>query len=236
MIRAEPGEFINAVQAFWKGRQDQQTKQAQVGKPDAGSRGAATGGRQFNILEDLLREHLTDAGVDDKAIRTRSGIELPGYYRPEKKWDLLVVESGRLLAAIELKSHVGPSFGNNANNRAEEAIGSASDIWLAYREGRFGAQPQPFLGYFFLLEDCPEVHSPVTYSQPHFPVDIVFEGASYAKRYEVLCRRLVMERLYAAACLTLSTNTDPTQVTHPSEDLSFQRFASQLTSHSAGFL
>jgi hypothetical protein len=27
-----------------------------------------------------------------------------------------------------------PSFGNNFNNRSEEAIGSASDIWIAYRE------------------------------------------------------------------------------------------------------
>ncbi len=39
-----------------------------------------------------------------------------------KKWDLLVVE-GCLIAAIEFKSQVG-SFGNNYNNRTEEALGS----------------------------------------------------------------------------------------------------------------
>ena len=48
-------------------------------------------------------------------------VEIPGWYRPEKKWDLLVVADNKLLAGIEFKSQVG-SFGNNYNNRTEEAI------------------------------------------------------------------------------------------------------------------
>ncbi len=39
-----------------------------------------------------------------------------------------MVSEGKLLAGIEFKSQVG-SFGNNYNNRTEEAIGSAADIW-----------------------------------------------------------------------------------------------------------
>jgi len=50
------------------------------------------------------------------------------------------------VAAIEFKSQVG-SFGNNYNNRTEEAIGSASDIWGAYREGAFKPSARPWLGY-----------------------------------------------------------------------------------------
>ncbi len=88
-------------------------------------------------------------------------LELPGYYRPEKKWDLLVVVEGQLITAIEFKSQVGPSFGNNYNNRVEEAIGNATDIKTAFREGRVGPS-RPFLGYFFLLEDTPRVHTPVS--------------------------------------------------------------------------
>ena len=61
---------------------------------------------------------------------------------------------GQLGAAIEFKSQVGPSFGNNFNNRSEEAIGSATDVWAAYREGAFRPSPRPFLGYLMLLEDC----------------------------------------------------------------------------------
>ena len=80
---------------------------------------------------------------------SRTALEVPGYYRPEKKWDLLVVVDDQLLVAIEFKSQVGPSFGNNFNNRTEEAIGNAEDVWTAYREGRFGKHQAPVLGYFF---------------------------------------------------------------------------------------
>lgn len=116
-----------------------------------------------------------------------------------------MVANGQLVTAIEFKSQVGPSFGNNFNNRVEEAIGNATDIWTAYREGRFGQAPRPFLGYFFLLEDTPKVHVPVKVVEPYFAVDPVFKDASYAARYEMLCRRLLRERQYDAACLTLAT-------------------------------
>ena len=53
---------------------------------------------------------------------------LPGYFRPTKLWDLLVINQGRLVAALELKSQIGPSFGNNFNNRTEEALGTAIDF------------------------------------------------------------------------------------------------------------
>lgn len=43
--------------------------------------------------------------------RDRRVLTLPGYFRPTKLWDLLVVQEGRLIAALEFKSHVGPSFG-----------------------------------------------------------------------------------------------------------------------------
>ena len=52
----------------------------------------------------------------------------------------------------------------------------------------------PFLGYFFLLEDCTKVHTPVRNYEPYFKVDPIFKEASYAKRYEVLCERLMLER------------------------------------------
>jgi hypothetical protein len=52
---------------------------------------------------------------------------LPGYYRPSKEWDLVVVCENDLVAAIEVKSQVR-SFGNNFNNRVEEALGNATDF------------------------------------------------------------------------------------------------------------
>ena len=128
---------------------------------------------------------------------------LPGYFRPTKQWDFVVVSNSQLVAAIELKSQVG-SYGNNFNNRSEESIGSAHDFWTAYREGAFGKGPQPFLGWLMLVGDAPKVHKPVKTAEPHFAVDPVFDGASYAQRYHLLCRRLIEEKLYTAACLLLS--------------------------------
>ena len=131
-----------------------------------------------------------------------------------------------LAAAIEFKSQVG-SVGKNINNRAEEAVGSATDVWTAHREGRFGIV-RPWLGYVLLLEDTPEVRKPVSTSEPFFSVEEVFRGTSYRDRYEIFCRRLVQERLYDAACfVALRRNaTDPLE--EPASDLSFAAFASAI--------
>lgn len=220
--------FQEAIQSYWDARERQQQKQVEGGKIDAGSRGAVTGGSQMGALEVLVVDILREAGLDEISIRTRLGLELPGYFRPEKKWDLLVVHKQQLVCAIEFKSQVGPSFGNNFNNRSEEAIGNAVDIWTAYREGLLGSGPRPFLGFFFLLEDCAKVHTPVKVVEPHFKTDPAFSGASYAKRYELLGRRLLLERLYEGVCLTLATNSAETEITQPAPDLSFHRFASEL--------
>lgn len=152
--------------------------------------------------------------------------------------------------AMEFRSQAGVSIGNNVNNRSEEAVGSAKDIWTAFREGRFGKSPTPFLGYFFLLEDRDNVKAPVSNKEPYFPVDPEFRGAarnargpderyagvSYSKRYELLCRRLVLERLYNSACFIMATNSKPTRITQPAVDLTFQRFAAALRGHAIAFL
>jgi len=225
-----------AVQSYWDARTQNKAKQVEGGKIDAGTRGEVTGGTQMGAMEVLVADILCDAGLKKLDIKTRTALELPGYYRAEKKWDLIVVSDGKLVTAMEFKSQVGPSFGNNFNNRSEEAIGSATDIWVAYREGRFGKTPAPFLGYFFLLQDCDRVKTPVRNKEPYFNVDLVFDGASYSKRYELLCRRLVLERVYSAACLVMATNAKKTKITQPAEDLSFQRFVAALRGHVVTFL
>ena len=238
-----------AAQSFWSARARNLEKQHERGKTDAGRRGAVTAGTQMGALETLVTDILCQAGLSRLEIKTRTALELPGYYRAEKKWDLIVVSEGRLVTAMEFKSQVGPSFGNNFNNRSEEALGSAACLWTAFREGRFGlGTPPPFVGYVFLLEDCPQVHKPVRNSEPHFNVDPVFKGepvnkkgkdtyggVSYSQRYEILCRRLVLERQYTAACLMLSTNAKPTRVTQPATDLEFKRFVAALRGHVVAF-
>ena len=81
---------------------------------------------------------LSEVGVPEACIYRNRRVQLPGWFRAEKQWDLIVKVKDELVAVLELKSQVGPSFGNNFNNRSEEAIGSATDVWVAYREERFG--------------------------------------------------------------------------------------------------
>ena len=134
----------------------------------------------------------------------RRVLTLLGFFRPTKLWDMLVLNNGRLVAAIELKSQVGPSFGNNFNNRTEEAIGTAVDLWTAYREGAFGESPRPFVGWLMMVEDCDGSRSAVRDGFSHFPLFREFEGASYAERYNILCRKLIHEQLYTTASVLLS--------------------------------
>ena len=136
--------------------------------------------------------------------RRKSVLTLPGYFRPTKLWDLLIMYRGELIAALELKSHVGPSFGNNFNNRTEEAIGTAKCFWTAYREEAFGKQPRPFVGWLMLVEDDPRSRRPIKEKSPHFPVFKEFAGASYQKRYDLLCQKLVQEQLYTTAAVIAS--------------------------------
>lgn len=113
--------IAEAVRQFWTTRSVQAKKQQDAGRSDQGARGAVTGGKQMNGFVLLVRDIIKDGGLSENCIHTLSSLELPGYFRPEKKWDLIVVDGGVLVAAIEFKSQIGPSFGNNFNNRSEEA-------------------------------------------------------------------------------------------------------------------
>jgi len=226
-----------AVTLYWMTRTGQRDKQLQSGKADYGSRSAVTGGAQMDGFVDLFTEIIVSAGVPAQYVFKKKAVELPGYFRPTKEWDLLVVRDNTLLAAIEAKSQVGLSFGNNFNNRTEEAMGSALDLWTAYRERAYLNSPQPFLGYFFMLEDCPSSNRPVKVKEPHFKVFPDFVGASYMRRYELFCRKLVLERHYTASAFITSTQDKGLHglFTTPSDDLSVERFAKTLAAHVSAF-
>ncbi len=221
----------SAVSHFWTTRQGQATKQEISGRRDQGGRGAVTGGKQMDGFVSIVRDLITDLGLPASCVHTDTSLELPGYFRPEKKWDLLVVDDGHLLAAFEFKSQIGPSFGNNFNNRSEEAIGTAHDIWTAYREGAFPIANRPWLGFLMMLEDCPASTSPVAVRQPHFPVFPEFVGASYSQRYQLLMNRIVRERHYDSACFLMSARETGAsgRYTYPAADLTFSQMSASLT-------
>ena len=222
--------------AFWGNREKARQKQIEAGKVDAGERAGVTAGKNMDgfiaLVIDLVRANgLGHADIHQK----RAVLTLPGYFRPTKLWDLLVINEGRLIAAVELKSQVGPSFGNNFNNRTEEAIGTAHDLWTAYREGAFGKHPKPFVGWMMMVEDEPASRAPVRDTSPHFPVFKEFQGASYLKRYDILCQRLVQEQLYTTAALLASPRTAVTtgEFNALSEMTNLKTFVTTLAGHIA---
>ena len=227
----------DAVAHYWQTRKLQREKQKNRGVSDAGLRSAVTGGAQMDGFIRLFTEIVVDAGLDEKYVFRKKRLELPGFFRPTKEWDLVVVKNGHLVAAIEAKSQVGPSFGNNFNNRTEEAMGNAIDLWTAYREGAFNGWVQPFLGYFFMLEDCDASVCPVKVKEPHFKVFPEFAGASYMKRYELFCRKLVLERHYTSASFITSESESGLKGMYrePANDLSFEIFLKSLVSHIGAF-
>lgn len=194
-----------AVKSFWGNREAAAERQRLKGISDAGTRGAVTAGKNLDAFVGLFTELVHANGLRDASVHISKGVvTLPGYFRPTKQWDILVMHRGRLIAALELKSMVG-SFGNNFNNRIEEALGSALDLWTAFREGAFGEQPRPFVGWMLLLEDAPGSRDPkVRESANHFKVFPEFRGASYADRFNIFCQKLMAERLYSAASLIVS--------------------------------
>lgn len=235
MVAIPPYVFADAVREFWETRERQMQEQQARGRSDQGARSAVTGGQQMNGFIRTITALMVEAGVPESDIYAgRRLTDLPGYFRPTKEWDLVVVSNGCLIAALELKSQVGPSFGNNFNNRTEEAMGTALDIWTAYREGAFRSSPTPWLGYLLLLEDCAQSRRPVRVNEPHFEVFSEFRNTSYARRYEIFCRKLVRERQYNAACFLLADRSRaqlPDNYSEPAEDLSATRFLTELIRH-----
>ena len=212
-----------AVARFWAARSGARDNPLQ-----GGSRDAVLGGKNMDGFVELVSATTTHCGLPAAAVKTRrSQVVLSGFFRATKNWDVLVIHERRLLGVFEFKSQVG-SFGNNFNNRSEEVVGSAADLWVAHHHGAYGEGPHrsrsrisegssallnpefqsdprpPFLAWAMLLEECDGSLNPVRCEAPNYPVFDEFRNASYARRYQILCERLVERQLYSAAALELT--------------------------------
>jgi len=233
-------ELGAAVAHFWQARERQKERQgAKTGRKDAGERSSVTAGKHADGFVRLVAAIVEDAGLPNVSIHVsmKRSRTLPGFYRPSKEWDLVVLSGKSLVAVVEVKSQVG-SLGNNFNNRIEEALGNATDFWAAYREGIFRPSERPWLGYLFMLEESDDsLRATRTIRLEPFKVDEAFQRRSYAKRYELACERLVRDRLYDAACLITSNAILGMQgiFNQPSDELSIRAFAVSLHARAAAF-
>jgi len=225
----------DAIKWFWQYRDQAAAAQVAAGKKDQGERSAVTSGKHMDGFLKYVSYIATSAGLPSASVITdRNRVVLPGYMRPSKRWDVVILHNGVLLAVMELKSHIGPSFGNNFNNRTEEAIGSASDFQLACQNGVIKG-PKPFLGYLMLLEDCEGSTKARRSDRTIVPAGTgAFQNASsFEQRYDILCQRLVSAKLYDAATLLLSSRNSGTYRESPSST-SLTLFANNLQKHLRG--
>jgi len=215
-----------AVKLFWD------TKQKQLlASGDSSNRGAVTGGKQMDGFIDMLKGIAMEQGIPEECIYTKNTY-IPGFFRSSKDWDFLIISPNKkLITAIELKSQIG-SYGNNFNNRTEEAIGSAVDLWTAFRENQFPNQQAPWVGYLTVVGKDDSSTSPIKNIEPYFPVRTEFNSTSYLDRYKLLCQKLILERHYSSAAL-LCTN-GPEHFENMSDDTSIGSFISSFIGYLSG--
>ena len=109
-------ELQKAAQHFWRTRGKQKKHQGvAAGIKDTGNRSAVTGGKHADGFVKLIATIVQDAALQNVEINVteKKPRTLPGFYRPCKEWDLVVLSDNNLVAVVEVKSQVG-SFGNFA--------------------------------------------------------------------------------------------------------------------------
>ncbi len=223
-----------AVVDYWSVRRSQAERSRDSGVLNTGIRAEVTGGRHLDALQTLVVSVFVDAGIPAHLIDVRKR-PIAGYFRRDKSWDIVVMVADRVVGIIELKSMAGDNPGQNYNNRTDEALGQAVDVWKAVERDIINSPLRPWLGYFMLLEDNEAFNTPVKARRPVWEPDPVFEAASYADRYVIFFERMVRERLLDAACLMLGDKSTGA-VRFPSDGLSFQAFAAAIHGRCLSFM
>lgn len=224
-------ELSAGVSEFWRLREEQgKTQKDGDGVQDTGMRSSVTGGKHLGPIEQMVVRIFRECGVPAAHIHAKHRNYLPGYYRESKNWDIVVHNGVHLIAVVEFKSQVG-SFGNNQNNRIEEAIGQAVDLWKLSEADGFGPLPAWF-AYFMLLEDSPKVLKPVRKKKMIVDPLEVFQKTSYVDRYQLAFQRMRRERLLDAAALIVA-DKEAGGWRAPSPDLSIRSFATAIAARVA---
>ena len=232
-------DIREAVKHFWKVR-------------DGGN--GVRGGKTLDPFIRIIEKAVHESGLTDAEVHTgKYTSQLPGYFRPHKAWDVVIVHNGKLIATIELKSQVG-SIGNNFNNRSEEVLGSSIDLKTAIEENAFGEESNIFTGYLIVVEKSEKTLKTPSIDMKYFKVMEGFlldeskrnseyvksedgtyprmTGISYLDRYDIMCKKLMTKSLYKAAALLAVPNNDSAgNYESLSPQTSILTFMSRLTAH-----
>lgn len=219
-------EMENAILEYVRLMKDAKERNAIGFHAQQGNRGALTSGQHMTPIEQVIRQELMDEGLTDLEVYSGGlNMNLPGWYRPAKNWDLLAVHNDQLIAAIELKSQ-NSSPGNNFNNRVEESLGSAEDASKAVKNGLIPGVPAPAFAFAMFIT-IPDIMRPRKIPVAKFDTDPIFKDTSYLERYVIFLKRAIAERLYQTSWLVF-IDTENMKVYEPCEDFTYEKFITLL--------
>ena len=177
-----------------------------------GRRGQAIGGGSMSVFAKIAGKVATQAGVAeiDTIVPTSPRDQrtvLPGCFRPTKNWDFLVIRDRVPLVALEFKS-IMSSYGNNLNNRAEEAVGQGADLNATLQS--HGIQPESvFSGYLMIMADDSASRRPTrNITLPLLDIEVEMNDLSYQQRADRMCQRLEEKRIWSCTSFATTVLSD----------------------------
>ena len=182
----------------------------------------------FHSLTQLVIELLVEQGIDRSDIHLNAPVKVPGGYRSSARtWDIVAMEAGMPLAAIEIMSLIGSSFGPNLHNRMETILGATADFNRAY--GRENMRPlKPCIGLLFVAEDSERFTR-----QLKGRASVAFDetaDSTYTHESNMgnFLASLVNDDSYTAICYVATKPPPDFLVREPYPDLGFYRFRERV--------
>jgi hypothetical protein len=189
-----PDEIEPLLVNFWARRGESAARLAAAGLTNTGAQ--ARNAKHMQSMSTFVRQMFVDAGLRQQDVTLDSII--PGYYRRSKNWDVVAMHRGHLVGVVELKSQES-SPGNNANNRIEEAVGSAVDAHFVNDiTGAFG-DLGVWAAWCMTFNRNAESGDPIRLRGiPKFDLDEEFIGMTYESQYATAIKRLIAQNVYQA--------------------------------------
>ena len=186
-----------AVAHYWEMRATQRDKQRQAGRADQGLRSAVTGGAHMDGFIDLFTELIVATGIPTSCVHRSKNVELPGFFRPTKEWDLLVIrEKASRCHRGEIPSR--SVFWQQLQQSHRGSDGKCPRFLDRVPGTRLFCCPQPFLATSSpgrLLRIQPTGQRSRTALQG---ISGVCRRLVSTAGYEFFCRKLVLEKHYTA--------------------------------------
>ena len=224
-------QSVSAALEHWVlKRREQMEKSQGGGRAQEGSRSAVTGGAHLDGLNAPVAAEIEATGASGLELRTNRRATLPGYYHPSKAWDLVVLQHGSPVLAMEYKSMKG-SESKNLNNRADEIFGMAEDLRQAGLNGQLPSNLRR--AYIFVMGLTPTSTARVGIPRSLRGADPEFDERSYFERAVIMCRRMRESGLFHMTW-AVGVQETPFEWREPDEAVGWQRFASDLRQSFSG--